>query len=276
MVIAFLIGVGLCLGSFVNAFVWRLHRQAAAKNNTKDNRYSIVHGRSMCPHCEHELGAKDLIPVISWLSLRGKCRYCKKPIPDTPLPEIVMPILLVWSYIAWPYATQSWQAIDIVAFVIWAVLLTGFVTLALYDFRWQLLPDKLVAPLTVITAVFVSVVSIAEKDAGIVLGSLLGAGVIFGLFYGLYALSGGKWIGGGDVKMGVLLGLLAGGVVEAFMLLFIASLLGTVYIVSVTKGKGISRKTRLPFGPFLLLAAVIVVLYGTGLFDWYTDILLPA
>src|SRR5690606_23636863 len=98
VVILALIVSGLILGSFVNAFVWRLHEK-------KD----WVGGRSECPHCHHKLAPKDLVPVLSWLSLGGKCRYCHKPIPDSPLVELAVPVLFVLSYIFWPmgYGNES-------------------------------------------------------------------------------------------------------------------------------------------------------------------------
>src|SRR4051812_13278636 len=100
MIIAVLIVFGLCLGSFVNALVWRVHEQEAAKKPNK--KLSVLNGRSMCPHCEHELAAKDLIPVLSWLSLGGKCRYCHKPISKQyPLVELLTALLVVGSYIWW-------------------------------------------------------------------------------------------------------------------------------------------------------------------------------
>lgn len=277
MVFGLLSVAGLCLGSFVNALVWRLHKQAKQKKGPKSSKYSIATGRSMCPHCEHELAVKDLIPVASWISLRGRCRYCKKPIPDTPLPELLLPALFVWSYITWPYADNSWNVADIVAFLLWSVLLTGFMALALYDMRWQLLPDKILMPLTVIGAGFVGSLVVVTQGTDVVLGALIGGAIIFGLFYGLFALSDGKWIGGGDVKMGLLLGMLAGGAFEAFLLIFTASLLGTIHIVgtSAAHRRTIGRHTKLPFGPFLLLAAVIIVLYSAAIMDWYTNLLLP-
>ena len=114
MIIVLLVVLGLCLGSFVNALIWRLHEQATATGKKKpDKKYlarlSITKGRSMCSRCHHELAVKDLIPVFSWLSLGGKCRYCRKPIADNPLIEICMPLLFVASYIWWPVALAGWQ-----------------------------------------------------------------------------------------------------------------------------------------------------------------------
>src|ERR1700712_4728549 len=102
-----LVVLGLIFGSFVNAFVWRLHeRESLLQKKRKPTKkqlseLSILHGRSMCVHCHHELAAKDLVPLFSWLWLRGKCRYCHKPIQDSPLIEAVLPVLFIVSYLAW-------------------------------------------------------------------------------------------------------------------------------------------------------------------------------
>ena len=135
MIIAILAVVGLILGSFVNALVWRMHEGL-----------SVAHGRSMCPHCKHTLAARDLVPVFSWLMLRGKCRYCKKPIsPQYPLVELATSGLFVASYIWWPSVfTGSQEAI----FVLWLAILVGLVALAVYDIKWFLLPNKLIYPLS--------------------------------------------------------------------------------------------------------------------------------
>src|SRR5690348_8244818 len=115
MIVLLLGALGLGLGSFVNALVWRLHEQELAEEEPKHKRakgkarqlsakeLSIVSGRSMCPDCHHELAPQDLIPVLSWLWLRGKCRYCSKPISwQYPLVELVTAALFIVSYLSWP------------------------------------------------------------------------------------------------------------------------------------------------------------------------------
>jgi prepilin signal peptidase PulO-like enzyme (type II secretory pathway) len=93
--------------------------------------------------------------------------------------------------------------------------------------------------------------------------------IIAGLFYGLFVVSEGRWIGGGDVKLGVALGLFAGGAVQALLVVLLASLLGLVATVpQLARGKA-TTASKIPFGPFLLLATVITVLFGTRLADWY-------
>ncbi|MFZ1812597.1 MAG: prepilin peptidase, partial [Candidatus Saccharimonadales bacterium] len=129
--------LGLCFGSFVNALVWRIRKKR-----------DIVRERSECTHCHHILAWYDLVPVVSYLLLRGRCRYCRKPIDDTPLTELATALLFVISYLAWPYqlaTVADWSLV-----VLWLVLLVGLVALADYDIRWYLLPDVIVFPLIVL------------------------------------------------------------------------------------------------------------------------------
>lgn len=277
MIAVVLVLFGLIFGSFINALTWRFHEQAelagkkgkAAAKRRKE--LSMVTGRSMCSNCGHELAAKDLVPVISWLWLRGKCRYCGKPIPDSPLVELSTGLLFAVSYLAWPY---SFHGADLFRFVCWLVFMVGFVALAVYDIRWYLLPDKIVFPLTGLGIVQVCVLAIWLHDLHALLLPALGAIVIFGVFWGLYQVSGGSWIGGGDVKLGILLGLLAGSPYRALTVIFIASLIGTVVSVpQLMKGKAGLTK-RIPFGPALLLATIIIVLYGDQLTSWYQGLIL--
>lgn len=276
MVIVVLIVFGLCLGSFINALVWRLHEQSNTKDKKKLQELSISKGRSQCPHCGHTLAAKDLVPIFSWLSLGGKCRYCKKPVSwQYPVVELICALVLVASYIWWPHAGQ-WDVLESVVFAVWALVVVGLLALAVYDARWYLLPDKVVYPLTVLGAVFVGLLAINYSDISIIRDAAIGAFVIFALFYSIYQFSGGKWIGGGDVKLAILLGGLAGGLLKAMLLLFFASVLGTLYgvLLSTVGGQKLTHKLRIPFGPFLIIAVVIVVLFGTDITNWYSDLIL--
>lgn len=275
MIILALIVFGLCLGSFVNALVWRTYTNENTKG--KDKKYSITKGRSVCTHCKHELAAKDLVPILSWLSLRGKCRYCKKPISKQyPIVEVLTAGLIVVSYLLWPYVSQGWSFGEIVIFGLWTILVTLFVALSVYDLKWFLLPDKIVIPASIIGAGMVAARALTHGEVAIIWHSLLGAGVVFGIFYLLYRVSDGKWIGGGDVKIGFLLGLLSGGVTNAFVMLFFASLFGTLFAIflSGARKQKLHRKITIPFGPFLLLATYVVVIAGADIVDWYTNLIL--
>lgn len=275
MIIVLLLALGLTFGSFVNALVWRLHEQEelaekpkkAAKQRRRN--LSILNGRSMCPNCGHELAAKDLIPVLSWLWLRGKCRYCGRMISwQYPLVELMTALLFVLSYLHWPL---GFTGSGLLQFVCWLFFVVMFVALAVYDLRWFLLPNRIVYPLIVVAFVEVIAAAVLDHNLAGLWQPLAGAAIISGLFFGLYQVSGGSWIGGGDVKLAVVLGLLAATPGRAFLLIFIASLIGTVVSLPLALQNRRKLKMQVPFGPFLLLATGIVVLFGPAITNWYLD-----
>lgn len=255
----------------MNAFVWRLRQQSlpASKRKAKPADLSITTGRSMCINCGHTLQAIDLVPVLSWLSLGGKCRYCRKKIAwQYPLVELTTALLFLVSYVFWPYKVEGLEA---VSFGLWLVLLVGFMALVIYDLRWMLLPNKIVFPMYAIGVLFVLTRTVAATSLQPLLSSLIGVAVGGGIFYVLFQVSRGTWIGGGDVKLGFLLGGLVGGPIPAALMLFGASLLGTIIAVPLLLMGKARRDTRIPFGPFLIGAAIIVQLWGLDLTDWYVS-----
>lgn len=328
MLIAILIVLGLCLGSFTNALIWRFHEQSALrderevlrarkKQSAKDaarlmaidrelRELSVLTGRSRCPACGHQLSALDLIPVFSYLALGRKCRYCRTPIPDTPIAEVVTPLLFVLSYVYWPMALQG---SGLVLFLGWLVLLTGLVALAMYDLRWHELPHEMVFWLSVLAVLQTAAVALLF-DGGLsyALNAAAGGLVISGIFVLLYRVSPkippsdidpdapswygpgartfgwlfgwlagnreSRWIGGGDITLGLLLGILAGGPAQAFLVVFLASLIGTLVMLPALALHRAGWQTKLPFGPFLIAAAVVVVLFGQRIIDWYTGLVL--
>lgn len=273
MIIAVLIVLGLCFGSFVGAVVWRFHEQAkpkGKKSKVDSRELSILTGRSMCPSCRHTLAAIDLLPLLSWLSLGGKCRYCHKPISgQDPLTELALAALFVLSYVYWPMAFNN---VGVALFVFWLTFLVGLTALLIYDLKWMILPNKLVYPLLwlAVIQVLIKVVIFQDGLDGLmeaVWGLLIGGG----LFYALFQLSAGKWIGGGDVKLGALLGLIVGGPVAATLVIFIASFIGTIVSVPLLAINRLKPTSRLPFGPFLIAATVIVYLFSAGIVSWYKN-----
>lgn len=269
MIIVLLAVLGLCLGSFANALVWRIYQQDKAKTAKQKKKYSISTGRSMCVHCSHQLSQLDLVPVFGWLLLQGKCRYCKKPISwQYPAVELVTALLFVTSYIAWNNPIAGWE---IASFGLWLVCLVGFAALIVYDIRWMLLPNRIIFPLYGVAAFFVGSRMLAEQSLQPFVTACIGVLIGGGIFYLLFQISKGKWIGGGDVKLGFLLGALVGGPQNALLLLFLASVLGTVLIVLLMGAHKVTRNTRIPFGPFLIAGAIIAQLAGHDLVNWYID-----
>jgi leader peptidase (prepilin peptidase)/N-methyltransferase len=277
IVIIWLAVMGLCLGSFVNAAVWRLHEQTIESEKKKPSkkyllRLSIMRGRSMCSNCHHVLVPKDLIPVLSWISLRGKCRYCSSRIPDTPFAEIVTAILFIASYIYWP---NTLHGIQVVVFLLWLAILVGLMILALYDLRWLLLPNRVVYPLFVTAAIqalctLTSSTHVLRVLVNLLLALLIGGG----LFYLLFQVSQGKWIGGGDVKLGWLLGLIVGTPARSVLFIFIAAVSGSLVSIPLLLSGKLKRSSVIPFGPFLILGAIIVQLFGVAILNWYGHLLL--
>ncbi|MGI9028059.1 MAG: prepilin peptidase [Candidatus Saccharimonadales bacterium] len=274
MIIIALVLLGLCFGSFVNALVWRLREQSKPKANriASKTELSLAHGRSMCVHCKHVLSPMDLVPVISWLGLGGKCRYCKKPISwQYPLVEALMATLFVISYIFWPRDIAGWE---VLAFGAWLACLIGLIALVVYDIRWMLLPNRLIFPLYGLAAVYVLARGLETASFITLLGA--GAGVLIGggIFYLLFQMSRGRWIGGGDVKLGFLIGALAADPANAFLMLFVASSLGTLFILPLLATKKANRTSHIPFGPFLIAGCIITVLFGSSITSWYLTVLM--
>ncbi len=280
MIVVILIVLGLCLGSFVNALVWRLHEQSKPKKQrvAKDAELSIARGRSMCPNCQHTLSAKDLLPVISWLSLGGKCRYCRKPISwQYPVVEMFTAILFVVAYLYWPYywqiSSNPYTHISYAHIAVFAVFLASIITgmaLAVYDFKWMLLPNKLVAILAGLGVMY-AVPQVLSSTGELTLISVgLSVAISGGIFWALFQVSNGTWIGGGDVKLGLALGLFLSGPGSALLMLFASSLLGTAYVVVLMVLGRYKKNIHIPFGPFLLLGTFLVILLEPWFLYYYT------
>lgn len=267
MVLAYLViaWVGLCIGSFVNAVVWRVHEQ---EKHPKKDGLSISRGRSMCPKCSHELAAKDLLPVFSWLALKGKCRYCGKPISwQYPMVELLTAVLFLVLYqVARPLSLQSWLNLTY-----WYYLLATLLILVVYDLRWRLLPDRVLLP-AVAVAGLVVVGQAATGGWSAALGKLLAALAAGGVFYALAAVSDGRWMGGGDIKLVFLMGLILGpaGTALALVLAFnSAAVVGIALIISRFRQK---IPHYLAFGPFLAAGTVTAHLFGSQLISWYLQV----
>lgn len=261
--------LGLAMGSFINALVWRIHEQA--KRNSKRGRdLSILTGRSMCPHCGHELAVLDLIPLISWIALRGRCRYCNKPISiQYPLIEFSAAVIFVTSYIWWPGNLSD--AGQITLFVTWLWCAVGLLALLVYDLKWMLLPSKILYPVLAVAAIgrLLYIIRFTDDKPHELLLWLFSLVIASGLFWLLYEFSKGKWIGFGDVRLGLVIGTLLASPSLSFLMIFLASVLGLLAYLLGGFGPKKSLTQKIPFGPFLITATWLVTLFGQSLIDWY-------
>lgn len=274
MIIGILIVLGLCFGSFINALVWRVQQQSLPKSKRpKNTNLSIVRGRSVCVNCQHGLSHIDLLPVVSWLALRGKCRYCKKSISwQYPLIEIITAIIFVASYMLWEFEVKG---SEIIIFGLWLATVTSLVALALYDSRWMLLPNKIMKySFGLATILALATLAIrSDSYSTSIINLILSVVISGGLFALLFYVSKGKWIGGGDVKLGFVLGLIVATPVYACLMLFLGSLLGCLVAMPAILFGSKTMQTKIPFGPFLIVATVVVYLFGREISEAYLRLL---
>ena len=269
MVWVILAVLGLAAGSFISAVVWRLRQQERKKHD-----FSILKGRSQCPHCHHTLAWYDLIPLFSWLFLRGRCRYCRQPISwQYPLLELAAASAFVISYAYWPGGVYG--AADWVLLVTWLSTSVGLLALLLYDLKWMLLPNKIIYP-TLIIAVGGRLVYLISFEADIK-NALIDWGlsilVASGLFWLIYKASSERLIGYGDVRLGLITGTVLADPLMSILMIFAASVLGTLVALPALAAGRKHLGSKLPFGPFLIIATALVLLFGSPVIDYYKRLL---
>ncbi|MDP3800008.1 MAG: prepilin peptidase [bacterium] len=238
---------GLIGGSFINALLWRIPKN---KN--------IAFDRSECIKCGHKLSFLDLIPVLSFIFLLGRCRYCQKKISwQYPLVEIVSGLGLYFLALEFNGSELIW--------------LCGIFLLSVFIFVYDL------KNLIILNgSVFLGVLWIAlglwffkiENFENNILTGL----VIFSFFFCLYFFSKGRWVGGGDAKLGLFLGLWLGWPMGLIGLLF-AYILGSIVGIPLLIFRLVSLKSKIPFGPFLITGAWVAYLWGQKIIEWYGNIL---
>jgi prepilin signal peptidase PulO-like enzyme (type II secretory pathway) len=261
--------LGLCAGSFINAVVWRVHEQAKG-TKTADSKLSVLKGRSMCPRCRHELAVKDLIPLFSWLSLRGRCRYCQKPIAwQYPAVELIMGSIFAVSYLFWPLDLN--QTGNLILLSMWLVVSVGLLALLVYDFRWMLLPNRILYPALAAAVIgrLIYILGYAPDKSAASLEWLLSLAVASGIFWLIFVASQGRWIGYGDVRLGLVTGTVLATPGKSFLMIFTASILGVLYVLPALISGRRKMAAKVPFGPFLITATFLVLLFGQSVLDWY-------
>lgn len=275
--------LGLMLGSFSGATVWRLRARQLVedkadgepvdtkelKHLTKLTKKSFSSDRSQCLHCGHQLAWYDLLPLVSWVQLGGKCRYCQKPIGwFEPLVEFGMALFFILSYVFWPHPLTG--PIDFIIFTLWLAAGTGLGILLSYDAKWFLLPNKVMFPVIALAALSAGLhVAVAPRPFETLVSIGLGCVALSGLYLLLYIISKGSWIGFGDIKLGLALALLLADWKLALLALFLSNLVGTIIALPALLTGKINRGSRVPFGPMLIIGWLIAGLWGGEFIDWY-------
>jgi leader peptidase (prepilin peptidase)/N-methyltransferase len=290
--------LGAAMGSFAGAQVWRLRARQLAQDKASGDDYDkteykrlkglvgqkTTEDRSRCLHCGHTLAWYDLLPIASWVRTRGLCRYCKKPIGKFELLiELGTAALFVVFSLVW-FGTYGFEMASLAILGLWFAALTMFVILFVYDLKWFLLPDVVMFPLIALSFAITSftVVSLLGADILATLVSIVASiAILSGLYLVLWLVSKGAWVGFGDVKLGVALGVLLIDWKLALLALFLANLVGTLIVLPGLLSGRLSRKAQVPFGPMLIIGFFIahlagqVILSGYGSFSsWLSSFLL--
>lgn len=229
----FLFLCGLVAGSFLNVLIHRLPRGEA-----------MGFSRSRCPFCLRRLSAPELIPLLSFLLLRGKCRDCGRPISlRYPLVELLGGVVTVLWGMRFPGTAAS---------LIYLLLTYVLIGVAFIDLEHKLIPNRLTIPFLLVGLVFMAWKGEFPAAA---IGGLLGGGVLL-----LIVLLYPKGMGMGDVKLLAMIGVYAGWE-RIFIVLFLASLLATAVALLLIVAKKMTRKDPIPFGTFLCIAAFAILYF---------------
>lgn len=267
-ILAFLFGT--VFGSFFNCMAWRIAHHE-----------SVLKGRSHCAVCGHTLGIADLIPVFSWLLLRGRCRYCKEKIsPRYVAAELVCGCGFVLSFLRYGV---SWRTLQVI--VLFCILLA----LSLTDFEIYEIPDRFILAGIVwypasswlmdrrlsLTGMTVSILQDGESLtlsawgqnllAGLIGGFAIGGGMLF-LSLLFDHLLGKESMGGGDIKLFFMTSLYLG-LLQGLFSLILSCIAGLVIAA-------LMRRRRVPFGPAISLAAFLSLLYGESFVNWYLSLIM--
>jgi len=241
--------LGLSFGSFISVLVNRLH-------NGK-----TLFGRSECPNCHHKLASLDLVPLFSFISLKGKCRYCKEKISwQYFLVEFSTCVLFVASFVF----NYFFLDFNILILIRDLVVIFSLVSIFVYDVKYMEIPDEISIPAIVVIAVLNYF--IYKNPESIVLGGTIGA--MFFLIQ--FMISKGKWIGGGDIRMGLLIGVLMGPQ-KAIFAIFLSYFVGAIYSIPLMVNKYFNKnkvekvevdQNVLPLAPFLVIGTLLVLFFS--------------
>jgi len=240
--------VGLLIGSFLNVCIYRLPREE-----------SIVFPASHCPACNKPVKPYDNIPVLSFIFLRGKCRSCGLPISwQYPLVELLHGLGYVFILYQFGF---SWPTL------VYCLFFSSLVVVTFIDLSHQIIPDVITLPgmvLGLITGSTILPLGPFRSFVGLIVGG--------GIFYLIAVLSvvilKKEGMGGGDIKLIAMMGAFIGwkGVL---LTIFLAALSGSVSGILLISLKGRNRSEPIPFGPFLVLGALVSLFWGSGILGWY-------
>jgi len=245
---------GLAVGSFLNCIIYRLEKNE-----------SFLKGRSYCPHCQHQLSWQDLIPLFSFLILKGKCRYCKAKISwQYPLVEFFTGVLFVLVF--------CYSFPNLIVTIYWLIITCFLIIVFVYDLKYYIIPDKVIFP-AIFTVIIWDILSINFFNLYTTKYELYSAFLAAVFFLLIFLFSRGKWLGFGDVKLALLMGLFLG-FPNILLALFSAFFLGAIIGIGLILTGKKTMKSEVPFGPFLVTGTFIALFFSNQIINWYLNLFL--
>ena len=276
LIYLFIFVFGTICGSFLNCVIYRLEIGE-----------SFLKGRSYCPHCKHVLTWQDLIPIFSFLILKGKCRYCHQKISwQYPLVELATGILFVSTLIYFFSKTSILvnSAMTELTSIYYLVIACFLIIIFVYDLKHYIIPDKVIYPAIAIAFLyqlfkiwdlgFVPNFEFRISNFQTLANPLLSAFLASLFFLMIVLISQGKWMGVGDIKLAFLMGLILSFpniLVALFLAFFIGAIIGIGLIIARKK----TLKSEIPFGPFLVSGTFLALFLGQRILGWYLNLFLP-
>lgn len=275
--------LGAVFGSFAVAQVWRLRAKQLQDEKASGEKIDAVewkklrslvsvspkNDRSHCLNCGYQLKWYDLIPIISWLSLGGKCRKCRSKIGATEfLAEVSMFALFVIIFLV--FSPLSGTGFSLFGLFRLLILFLAFIPLAImfiYDAKWSLLPTKVIWIFNFLAFIY-WITAFANTTNGFNLFSIFNIAISMALFplvyFVLAKISKEEWVGGGDWILAIgLIFLLPNQPIFAMLLLFLSNFVGLIFALlqSILQFKKVKRGIRIPFGPAMILATLILLIF---------------
>ena len=244
--------LGLIIGSFLNCFIWRKYKGES------------LWGFSRCLSCHKNIKWYDNIPVLSFLLLRGRCRFCRVKIPwHYPLLELITGLLFFFSF----YHQSQLPSFSFPSLAFFLLVISFLIIIFVFDLRWMVIPVDLLLGGAIF--IFLFQLYLGTSFLNIILSVFLGLAFFAFQFF----LSRGKWIGEGDLWLGGFLGLVFSSPSLTLLFIFLSYIIGgvvsLVLIISTHKKLG----EKIPLGVFMALAALIILFFGQDLLSWYLCLL---
>ena len=254
---------GLIVGSFLNCVIYRISKEE-----------SFLKGRSYCPKCRHKLNFFDLFPVLSFVFLSGRCRYCKELISrQYPLVELATGFLFSFIYFEFGPVVNLFSFVSL-EILFWCAIWSFFIIMFVFDWKHYIIPDEVVYPAIALSVTWV----VYSFLAGMATGTQIFEAVLsaFGaslFFFLMWFFSKGRAMGFGDVKLAFLMGLLLGWgriILGLFLGFLFGAIIGLILIMLKKKG----MKSEIPFGPFLILGTFLSLFFGQSIINWYMSLII--